>query len=314
MSNQLCELLGVEFPIILGGMMFVGRPPLVAAVSQAGGLGILGAGRMSPPELHEAVAQIRRLTDRPFGVNLPLRSPEVEHLVGVVVKEGVPVVSTSAGDPGLYTRGLQEGGIKVLHVVATVAQARKAQEAGVDAIVAEGCESGGFLGKDQVSTLALVPQVVDAVQVPVVAAGGIADGRGLVAALALGAQGVQLGTRFLAATECCLPPEYKLAIVMAQDTDTLIAANASGARRRTLKTALVRAAAQVLSQPVSQLLQGYGPLGQHDSQPSAYAAGRGYSAGQGAGLIHKVQPVEEIMRHLVEQARLVAKALPAFAI
>lgn len=306
MSNRLCEVLGLKLPIILGGMMFVGLPPLVAAVSRAGGLGLLGAGRMTPRELSIAVREIRALTDGPFGVNLPLRTPKVDQLVTAVLEEAVPVVSTSAGDPGRYTRALREGGCKVIHVAAMVSQARKAQKAGVDAVVAEGGESGGFLSKNPVSTLALVPQVVDAVSVPVIAAGGIVDGRGVAASFALGAQGVQMGTRFLAALECALPAAYKQALLQAQDIDTEVMLNASGAGRRILKKELIQDAARAIAKREASDLNHLGSLREAGGPSSR----RGYSAGQGAGLIHEVLPADEIVVSLMKQALQVANGLP----
>jgi len=220
-GNPVCRLLGIKYPIIQGGMLGVSCPELAAAISGAGGLGML-SGIKSADDLRAEIKGTRELTGKPFGVNLPmslLKERAIE-MAEVVAEEGVKAVATAAGSPEVCTGLLKEAGVVVMHVVSTVDHALKAEAAGVDAVVASGVEAGGFLGHDEVTSLVLVPQVVDSVNVPVIAAGGIGDARGLVAALALGAQGVQMGTRFIATADCPVPADYKQAIVRARDNST----------------------------------------------------------------------------------------------
>ena len=235
--TRICDLLGIEYPIIQGGMTWIANAELAAAVSNAGALGIVSpnAGMKLEGNVVEHLrSQIRKaqsLTDRPFGVNLPLQIPEIKELIDVLMAEGVKVVTTSAGSPALYTGVLKEGGVKVLQVVASVRHALSAERHGVDAVVAEGYEAGGHNGFDELPTMVLVPQVVDAVSIPVVAAGGIADARGFVAALALGAEGVQMGTCFVATSECVAHQNFKDGIVKANDTGTVITGRKLGPAR-----------------------------------------------------------------------------------
>ncbi len=235
--TRVCDLLGIQYPIIQGGMTWVANAELAAAVSNAGALGIISpnAGMKLEEDVMEHLrSQIRKaksLTDSPFGVNLPVQIPEIRGLIDVLMAEGVKVVTTSAGNPALYTGLLKDGGIKVLHVVASVRHALSAERHGVDAVIAEGYEAGGHNGFDELPTMVLVPQVVDAVSIPVVAAGGIADARGFVAALALGAEGVQIGTRFVATYECVAHQNFKDGIVKASDTGTVITGRKLGPAR-----------------------------------------------------------------------------------
>ena len=235
--TRICDLLGIEYPIIQGGMAWVANAELAAAVSAAGALGLISpnAGMALEGNVVEHLrSQIRRakgLTDKPFGVNLPIQTPEIKDLIDVIIEEGVKVVTTSAGNPALYTGVFKEAGVKVFHVVASVRHAKGAERHGVDAVIAEGYEAGGHNGVDELPAMVLVPQVVDAVDVPVVAAGGIADARGLVAALALGADGIQMGTRFVATHECVAHPNFKDAIVKANDAGTVITGRKLGPAR-----------------------------------------------------------------------------------
>ncbi|MBE0415016.1 MAG: nitronate monooxygenase [Dehalococcoidia bacterium] len=235
--TRICDLLGIEHPIIQGGMTWIANAELAAAVSEAGALGIISpnaAMRLEGDVVENLRSQIRKaksLTDKPFGVNLPVQIPECKELIDVVIEEGVKVVTTSAGNPALHTPRLKEGGVKVLHVVASVRHAKGAERHGVDAVIAEGYEAGGHNGFDELPTFVLVPQVVEAVSIPVVAAGGIADARGFVAALALGAEGVQMGTRFVATHECVAHQNFKEMIVKATDTGTMITGRKLGPTR-----------------------------------------------------------------------------------
>jgi len=236
-KTRICHLLGIEYPIIQGAMAWVAGAELAAAVSNAGGLGVISpnAGKALNVDwvenLHSQIRKASSLTDKPFGVNLPLRVRKVKELIDVVIQQRVSVVVTSVGDPVSYTYYLKDAGIKVLHLVASVKHATRAEACGVDAVIAEGYEAGGHSGFDELSTFVLVPQVVDAVKIPVVAAGGIADARGFIAALALGAEGIQMGTRFLASQECIAHQKAKEAVVKASDTDTVITCRKLGPRR-----------------------------------------------------------------------------------
>jgi enoyl-[acyl-carrier protein] reductase II len=292
-------------------MLFVGRARLVAAVSDAGGLGILGAGAMGADELKEEIRQVRSLTDRPFGLNIPVRSPRAEALVQVVFEEAVKIVSTSAGDPFQFTEPLKQKGVIVIHVVPTVAHARRAQDAGVDVIVAEGSESGGYINLEEVTTMALVPQVVDAVKLPVVAAGGIADARGLVAALALGAVGVQMGTRFLATRECEIPDDYKKALLLARDTDTVVVRGKITAHRD-LKKELIAKAQESEGEPlvsVEEMVTQFERGGIREF-PKDGIRWAGRSAGQSAGLIHEILPVEKLIGRMMAEVSALMASLP----
>lgn len=237
-KTRLCELLGIDYPIIQGGMVWIANAELAAAVSNAGALGLVsptaGMARDGDPveNLSQQIRKTRELTNKPFGVNLPImNNPYIEELIALTIGEKVKVVVTAAGNPALYTGRLKEAGIKVLHLVASVRHAQSAEKRGVDGVIAEGYEAGGNNGLDELPTFVLVPQVVDAVKVPVIAAGGIADARGVVAALALGADGVQMGTRFVATYECVAHQNFKQAIVRATDTDTIITGRKIGVAR-----------------------------------------------------------------------------------
>lgn len=223
MKTQITELLGVEYPIIQAGMVWVSGWKLASAVSNCGGLGLIGSGSMKPDLLREHIIKCKNATFKPFGVNIPLLRKDADELVKVTVEEGVKIVFTSAGHPKKYSQLLKENGVKLIHVVPNIKFALKAQEAGCDAVVGEGVEAGGHNGADQITTIALIPQLVDALEIPVIAAGGIADGRGILAALSLGASGVQIGTRFAATVESSAHDNYKRKILEAKDNDTVLA-------------------------------------------------------------------------------------------
>ncbi|ASW43606.1 enoyl-[acyl-carrier-protein] reductase FabK [Clostridium isatidis] len=238
MNNRICNLLNIKYPILQGGMAWVADSSLAAAVSNAGGLGII-AGASAPAEvIREEIRKAKELTDKPFGVNIMLLSDNADALSDIVIEEGVKVVTTGAGNPGKYISKWKEAGIKVIPVVASVALAKRMERAGADAIVAEGCEAGGHIGK--LTTMVLVPQVVDAVNIPVIAAGGIADGRGATAAFALGASGIQVGTRFLVAHECTIHDNYKEAVIKANDIDTVVTGRSTGHPVQVIKNQLAR--------------------------------------------------------------------------
>lgn len=238
METALTKLLGIKVPVIQGGMAWVAEHKLAAAVSNAGGLGIIAAANAPYEYVRDEIRKAKELTDKPFGVNIMLLSPYAEQIAQLVAEEKVPVVTTGAGNPGPYMKQWKEAGIKVMPVVASVALAKLMQRAGADAVIAEGCESGGHIG--ETTTMALVPQVVDAVSVPVVAAGGIGDGRGIAAAMMLGACGVQMGTRFLVAEECVIHENYKARIIKASDIDTAVTGRSTGHPVRQLRNKMTR--------------------------------------------------------------------------
>lgn len=233
MKTRITELLGIRYPILQGGMAWVGTWELALAVSEAGGLGIIGSGGAPAGWVREQIAEIKKRTDKPFGVNLMLMNPEADEIAELLVEEQVRVVTTGAGNPGKYMKRWQEAGIRVIPVVASVAFARMMEKAGADAVAAEGTESGGHIGES--TTMTLVPQVADAVSIPVIAAGGIADGRGLAAARMLGAEGVQMGTVFVASAESIASDAYKQRILKAKDIDTRVTGRSTGHPVRTLR-------------------------------------------------------------------------------
>ena len=238
MKTELTELLGIEYPIIQGGMAWVAEYHLAAAVSEAGGLGLIGAAHAPADWVRDQVRQVKKLTDKPFGVNIMLMSPYADEVAKVIVEEGVPVVTTGAGDPEKYMKMWKDAGVKIIPVVASVALARRMERCGADAVVAEGTESGGHIG--ETTTLVLVPQVVDAVSIPVIAAGGIADGRGIAAAFMLGAKGVQMGTHFVATEECHVHQNYKDMILKAKDIDTRVTGRTTGHPVRALRNQMTK--------------------------------------------------------------------------
>lgn len=233
-KTRITELLGIKYPIFQGGMAWIAESTLAAAVSNAGGLGIIAGGSAPIDYLREQIRRCKSLTDKPFGVNIMLMSPNAEELAKLVIEEGVPVVTTGAGNPGKFMAAWKEAGVKVIPVVPSVALAKRMERSGADAVIAEGTESGGHIGEN--TTMCLVPQVVDAVEIPVLAAGGIADGRGIAASFMLGAEGVQVGTRFLAADECQINPVYKELVVKAKDTDSVVTGRYTGHPCRNVKT------------------------------------------------------------------------------
>lgn len=234
----LCDLLNIEYPIIQGGMAWVATGELAAAVSNAGGLGIIGAGNSDAETLEKNIEVAKKLTSRPFGVNVMLMSRYVDEIMELLYNERIPVVTTGAGNPGKYIEKLKSFGSRVIPVIPSVALAKRMEKEGADAVVAEGTESGGHIG--ELTTMALVPQVVDAVNIPVIAAGGIADGRGVAAALSLGAAGVQMGTRFICSKECTAHINYKMAIINAKDRDAVATGRNTGHPVRCLKNKLTR--------------------------------------------------------------------------
>ena len=238
MKTEVTELLGIEYPIIQGGMAWVAEHHLAAGVSEAGGLGLIAAASAPAQWVRDQIHAARKLTDKPFGVNIMLMSPEADEVAKVIVEEGVKVVTTGAGSPEKYMKMWKEAGVKVIPVVASVALAKRMERCGADAVVAEGCEAGGHIGES--TTMTLVPQVVDAVKIPVIAAGGIADGRGIAAAFMLGARGVQMGTHFVVTDESQVHENYKDRIIKAKDIDTRVTGRTTGHPVRALRNEMTR--------------------------------------------------------------------------
>ena len=238
MKTEITELLGIKYPVIQGGMAWVAECHLAAAVSNAGGLGLIAAAAAPAEWVREQIRKTKELTDKPFGVNIMLMSPEADNVARVIVEEGVKVVTTGAGSPEKYMAAWKEAGVKVIPVVASVALARRMERCGADAVVAEGTEAGGHIG--EITTMALVPQVVDAVNIPVIAAGGIADGRGMAAAFMLGAEAVQMGTRFVAAKESIVHANYKEKLIKSKDIDSEITGSSTGHPIRVIRNKMSR--------------------------------------------------------------------------
>lgn len=294
-------MLDIRYPVLLGGMAHVSRAALVAAVSEAGGLGVIGSGGMSPDTLVSQIAEVRMKTDRPFGVNLLLLDPNIDEQVEIVLRERVSMVTTGAGNPTRYIDRLKEAGIKVFPVVPAGALARRMERAGADAIIAEGMESGGHVG--EVTTIVLVPQVVDVVSVPVVAAGGIADGRGLAAAIALGAEGVQIGTRFLASIEAPAHENYKQAIMKANERATVVTGRKLGAPVRTIANRMTKEFSRYEEEGRS--FEEFERLAVGGLRRAVYDGDTdtgSLMAGQISGLISSVESVRTIIEEMVETA------------
>ena len=305
-KSPLCSLLGIEFPLFQGGMAWISDARLAAAVSEAGGLGIIAAGSAPASYVAEQIALARTLTDKPFGVNIMLMSPHVEEIAHLVAREKVAVVTTGAGNPGPFIEMWLAAGIKVIPVTASVAHAKKVARLGATAVVAEGGESGGHVG--DLSTMALVPQVCDAVDIPVLAAGGIADGRGVAASFMLGAQGVQVGTRFLLAEECNIHPNYKEKVLKASDISTIVTGKRLGHPVRSIKTPFSRNyfAAEYSAMPDDEL-EGLA-VGALRLAVQEGDTKRGcFLAGQVAGMVTKPQPAGEIVREMMSEAEEVLR-------
>jgi len=300
-TAKLCELLGTRYPLMQGGMAHISDARLAAAVSNGGGLGIISAAAGDPEKLAAEIDLARSLTDKPFGVNIMLRSNNIAALAAVIAEKKVAVVTTGAGSPAEFIPMWKNAGVKVIPVISTAAMAQLMEKSGADAVVAEGTESGGHVG--EMTTMALVPQVCDAVNIPVIAAGGIADGRGFAASIMLGACGVQIGTRFLAAEECSIHPEYKARLLKAKDTSTVVTGRRLGHPVRSLKTPFSRAYAKAEYTDISDEDLEAMAVG---SLRAAVVDGDGkkgcFLAGQISGLVNREQPAAEIIEEIMQQA------------
>lgn len=301
MKTRLTELLGIDYPVIQGGMAWVAEHRLASAVSEAGGLGIIGAGGAPAAFVREEIRKARELTDRPFGVNLMLMNPEADEIAEIIAQEGVRVVTTGAGNPAKYMARWKEAGIRVIPVIASTAMAKLMERAGADAVVAEGMESGGHIGS--LTTMALVPQVADAVSIPVIAAGGIADGRGLAAALMLGAAGVQMGTRFVVARESIVHPNYKEKLIKAKDIDSEVTGMSTGHPVRSLRNRMTREYLRLEQEGAGfEELERLGLGALRRAVVEGDVVNGTVMAGQIAGLVKKEQTCQEMLEEIMAQA------------
>ncbi len=303
MKSELCDILGIKYPIFQGAMAWIADASLASAVSNAGGLGIIAAGNAPGDVVREEIRKTKELTDKPFGVNIMLLSPYVDEIVDLVCDEGIKVVTTGAGNPGKYLDRFKANDIKFIPVVPSVALAKRMEKSGADAIIAEGMESGGHVGK--LTTMALLPQVVDAVSIPVIGAGGIADARGVAAAFMLGAKAVQIGTRFLVANECTVHKNYKDIILKAKDIDTTVTGQFTGHPVRVIRNKLAREL-EKLEKDLSNeeaALERFEELGKGALQKAVVQGDVDFGSvmsGQIAGMVCREQSCKEIIDELVE--------------
>ena len=308
MQTEITELLGIQYPIIQGGMAWVAEHHLAAAVSEAGGLGLIGAANAPAEWVREQIRAAKNLTEQPFGVNIMLMSPYADEVAQVVAEEGVKVVTTGAGSPEKYMELWKQSGIRVIPVVASVALAKRMERCGADAVVAEGCESGGHVGES--TTMALVPQVVDAVKIPVIAAGGIADGRGIAAAFMLGAKAVQMGTRFIATQEAQVHESYKNQVLRAKDIDTRVTGRSTGHPVRALRNEMTKRYLELEQEgaPFEELEQlTLGGLRRAVVEGDVRMGSM--MAGQCAGLVREILPCSELVPKLMQEAKACMKGI-----
>lgn len=303
-KSRICDMLGIQYPVFQGGMAWVADASLASAVSNAGGLGLISSINAGTEAVRNEIRKCRELTDKPFGVNIMLQAPNADEIAQMVVEEGVKILTTGAGSPAKYMETWKAAGIKVIPVVASVALALKMQAAGADAVVAEGAESGGHVG--ELHTMALVPQVVDALDIPVIAAGGICDGRGAAAAFMLGAEAVQVGTRFLVAEECTVHQTYKEKVLKASDISTIVTGKTLGHPVRSIKTPFSKKFAKMEADPSTNpeeiLAFGSGALRKavQEGDPDGT-----YMAGECAGMVKKIEPAKAIVEDLILGAEAV---------
>lgn len=300
-KSAICEMLGIQYPVFQGGMAWIADGKLAAAVSNGGGLGIIAAGNASGDYVRQQIQIARRITKKPIGVNIMLLSPFADEVAQVVIEEKVEIITTGAGNPSKYMKDWLEAGIKVIPVVASVAMAKRMTRLGASALIAEGGESGGHVG--ELTTMVLVPQICDATDLPVIAAGGIADGRGVAAAFMLGAQGVQMGTRFLSANECTIHPTYKEKILKATDLCTMVTGKRLGHPVRSLRTPFARTYSKaeyggVSDEELEEMGKGILRLAVQEGDEEKGC----FLAGQIAAMVKKEQPAAEIVKEVMEEA------------
>jgi enoyl-[acyl-carrier protein] reductase II len=302
MTTRITELLGIKYPVFQGGMAWIAESTLAAAVSNAGGVGLIAGGSAPIDYLRDQIRRCKELTDKPFGVNIMLMAPNADDLAQLVIDEKIPFITTGAGNPGKYMEKWLEAGIKVIPVVPSVALAKRMERAGAAAVIAEGTESGGHIGEN--TTMCLVPQVVDAVNIPVIAAGGIADGRGIAASFMLGAEGVQVGTRFLACEECKIHPTYKELVIDAKDTDSVVTGRYTGHPCRNVKTKFAKRLATgekdgtLTPDEFEQLTVGALRKAVQDGNLDEGS----FLCGAIAGMVNEVKPAKDIVEEMFAQA------------
>lgn len=302
--NKICNLLNIKYPIIQGGMAWVANASLASGVSNAGGLGIIAAGNAPKDVIKKEIRKCKELTKNPFGVNVMLLSPFVDDIIDLIIEEKIEVITTGAGNPAKYIDRLKEAGTKIIPVVPSIALAQRMEKLGVDSVIVEGTEAGGHIG--ELTTMVLTPQVADAVSIPVIAAGGIADGRGIVAAFALGASGVQVGTRFICSNECTVHDNYKNLVLKSKDKDAIVTGRSTGHPVRTLKNKLAKEILSMEKQGVSPEeldKKGIGSLRlatiEGDTEKGSFMAG------QIASLVKDIKPCKEIIENMVNQAKAI---------
>ncbi|MBZ2175831.1 enoyl-[acyl-carrier-protein] reductase FabK [Schnuerera sp. xch1] len=302
-DTRICKLLDIKYPILQGGMAWVATHELAVAVSEAGGLGIIAAGNAPSEVIREEIRNFKKLSIKPFGVNIMLKSPFAEDIVGMICEEEVPVVTTGAGNPGKYISKFKEHGIKVIPVVPTVSLAKRLERIGVDAVIVEGTEAGGHIG--ELTTMALVPQVVDAINIPVIAAGGIADGRGFIAAISLGAEGIQMGTRFVCSTECTVHDNFKEMIIKSKDRDAIVTGRSTGYPVRVLKNKFTKEYMELEKKGAPfEVLEELGSGRLRLAVREGNISKGSVMAGQIAGLIDDVKPCEDIIQDMIKTAKI----------
>lgn len=302
MSNKITRLFNIEYPLIQAGMIWASGWKLASAVSNAGGLGLIGAGSMYPDTLREHIQKCKKATSRPFGVNVPMLYPDIDEVMNILIEEGVKIVFTSAGNPKTWTSHLKENGVTVVHVVSSVKFALKAQEAGVDAVVAEGFEAGGHNGRDETTTFTLIPMVREKISIPLIAAGGIATGKGMLAAMILGADGVQVGSRFVASEEASSHQKFKELVIDSQEGDTILTLKEL-APVRLIKNGFYRQIEELYATNPSkeELIALLGRARAKKGMFEGDLEEGELEIGQIAGLIHDIRPAAEIVRSMIEE-------------
>lgn len=300
-NTRVCDILDIEYPILQGGMAWVATHELAQAVSNAGGLGVIAAGAAPAEIVRDEIRNIKKYTDKPFGVNIMLMSPFAEDIIELVCEEKVPVVTTGAGNPGKYMEKFKNSGIKVVPIVPSVALAKRLERQGADALIVEGTEAGGHIG--ELTTMSLVPQVVDSVDIPVIAAGGIADGRGFLAALSLGAEGIQMGTRFVCSTECIAHDNYKEKIIKSKDRDAIVTGRSTGYPVRVIKNKFAKEYISLEKEEVPfEKLEELGAGRLRLAVKEGDMDNGSLMAGQISGMIKDVKSCKEIIDNILKEA------------
>ena len=308
--NAISSLFGIRYPIVQGGMIWVSGWKLASAVSNAGGLGLIGSGSMYPDVLRKHIQKCKKATDKPFGVNVPMLYPQIEEIMDIIVEEGVKIVFTSAGNPKIWTQFLKEKGITVVHVVSSVKFAQKAEAAGVDAVVCEGFEAGGHNGREETTTFTLIPMVKENVSIPVIAAGGIANGRGMLAAMVLGADGVQIGSRFAATTESSAHDNFKDAIVKVKDGDTHLTLKEL-APVRLVKNHFYNQVQELYAKnpSVEEIKELLGRARAKKGMFEGDLDNGELEIGQIAGLIHEIKPAKQVIEEIIAEFEAIKSSL-----